>query len=248
MIVRGGGHRSQRIRTFGCQRLSHIEEDTFWKLWDRMEFKTLELHLDGQSPPDNVLWKRWVDGRGLISVKDKETSEFVCKLVKEVKVKGKSFRAWHKGEFGTGRLVTGFLKGSAFKGRTGEQLMMLLKKQNSLPGSHTGVVIKDLEDGRLMRFFADPNLWKDLVSRRFSQTNRKIKLKLGLSPAIFTLSKEQIPPGPTTTASEPTATAVTAAPAPTTASATPSDSGSVAATVGGGSVEKPSGNIEDPKT
>ena len=143
-------------------------------------------------PEGMCLWKRWKDGRGLICVKDEETSEFMCKLINETKIKGNEFRAWHRGEFGEGRLVTAFLNGPAFQRTSGEDIVKLVFKQNKLPGRSTGVLTKDSTDGRLLRFFADKTLWEHLLSLRTSKTNRKIKLLLGVAPEKFILSKDKV--------------------------------------------------------
>ena len=176
---------------FGDKERTPIAEETFYRLWDRIQQKGCERMLKGEDVPDNVLWKKWSQGRGLVSVGDKETSDFIIKLVEETKVNRRSFRAWRRGEFGEGRLVTGFLKGSGFKDRTGEELMTLLMKQNKLEGKHTGVVMKDESDGRLLRFFANPTLWKDLMSRRQNEKNRRVRLKLVFGPTTFVLSRDK---------------------------------------------------------
>ena len=188
----------------GVKDRSPIEEDEFFKLWDRMDFKTMDLMLEDETVPgDGVLWKKWTQGRGLICVKDKESSDFVKKLVSETKVKGKTFKAWHRGDFGEGRLVTGYLRGNAFKGRTGDQLMTLLVRCNKLAGKHTGVLMKDKDDGREFRFFANPVMWKDLVSR-LPGKQPKLKLKLGLGMPMFKLSKEKgAPKASTGTSNQP---------------------------------------------
>ena len=185
------GHEVLYIHS-GVKERDRIEEDAFYKLWDRIDYYTTELLLNGDDVPGaGVLWKKWTDGRGLIAVSDKETSDWIVKLVGETKVKGKSFKAWHRGDYGRGRLVTAHLKGNAFKGRTGAQLMTLVMKQNKLSGKHTGVLIRDKGEERVFRFFADPTLWKDLVSRRPNQKRRDLLLKLGLGMAKFVLSKEK---------------------------------------------------------
>ena len=157
--------------------------------------------LEGENVPgDGVLWKKWTQGRGLICVNDKESSDFVIELVSETKVKGKGFKAWKRGEFGEGRRVTGYLRGNAHKGRTGDQLMVMLVKFNKLVGNYTGVTMKDKEDGRELRFYADSVLWKDLVSRlpikSKSGDRNKLRLRLGLGFAKFKLWREKSNPAP----------------------------------------------------
>merc|ERR1711963_757865 len=63
-----------------------IPKETFRKLYDRINSHVLEKILAGQAVPDGILWRSWKDGRGLIAVDDKETSEFVCKLVGETQI------------------------------------------------------------------------------------------------------------------------------------------------------------------
>ena len=176
----------------GVKERSPITEDDFYKLWDRIDYKTMDKMLEDEAVPgDGVLWKKWTQGRGLICVKDQESSDFVKELVSETKVKGKSFKAWKRGDFGEGRRVTGYLKGNAHKGRSGDQLMKLLLKYNRLVGKHTGVLMKDTDQGRELHFFANPEMWKDLVSRLPNKRNPRLRLKLGLGMPMFKLWREK---------------------------------------------------------
>ena len=224
---------------YGTKERAALSEALFYKLWDRIDTMTVGMIVNGEEVPDGMcLWKRWKQDRGLICVKDEESSKFVCKLVNQTKVKGHSFRAWHRGEFGEGRLVTGFLGGSTFQSRSGEDIVKVLFKQNSLRGRTTGVVTKDDQEGRLLKFFADKELWQDLMSRRVSEANRKVKLKCGLSPKIFILSKEKViapAPAPTTNASAglpnppevaPSTTSIGAADKPAEVAVVPMEQGS----------------------
>ena len=61
--------------------------------------------------------------------------------------------------------------------------------QNKLKGRFTGTTSKVEEKGRLLKFFADQDLWDDLLARRQSQGLATVRLKMGVSPIFFTLSK-----------------------------------------------------------
>ena len=67
--------------------------------------------------------------------------------------------------------------------------MDALLVQNKLPGRHTGSIITTTDNGRLLQFFADKDLWEALVSRRKSKETSKLWLKLGITPVKLALSK-----------------------------------------------------------
>ena len=175
-------HQGQKERT-------PIPRETFTKLYDKINAIVLQKVMDGESVPDEILWRSWKDGRGLIAVKDKETSEFMCQIIGKIVIQQNSFRAWHRGEFGTGRLVTTHLEGNSFKIFGKDKLMDALLVQNKLPGRHTGSTITTTDNGRLLRFFADKDLWEALVSRRENKESSKLWLKLGVTPVKLALSK-----------------------------------------------------------
>ena len=42
-----------------------------------------------------------------------------------------------------------------------------------------------------MRFFADKDMWSDLLSRRKKDTDKQVSLHIGLDPIIFNLSLQK---------------------------------------------------------
>ena len=153
-----------------------------------MRLASIKL-LSGEEIPDRILWRSWKDGRGLIAVEDKETSDAVCKLIGQIQIQKTSFRAWHRGEFGEGRLVTCHLEGNVWKDYTKDTLMDLLLKQNKLPGRYTGAIITATDCGRLLKFFADKDLWEELLARRQSSSHSRLLLKLAWNQIRLQLSK-----------------------------------------------------------
>ena len=147
-----------------------ISRENFYKLWDLVAYKVLMEDMTG-SKPHNIIWRSWSNNRGLIAVGDKETADVVMKKINETtimspdKKENIGFKAWHRGEFGETYLVTGWLKGSHFKKFRGEQLMNIVINYNKLKGK-ANVKITDSEEGCLMRFFADPEMWADLLQQR----------------------------------------------------------------------------------
>ena len=171
-----------------------IPKDTFTKLWGRLETifhnDLITAITNGQdTPPDEINWRSWSQGRGLVSVKDKATSDYVIGQVAKIKIKKNSFRAWHRGEFGEGKLATAFLEGDFVKNNSGEMVMETIMKQNKLKGRYSGIITNVKENGRLLKFFSDQDLWNDLLGRRISQDTPKVKLKVCLSVGEFSLSK-----------------------------------------------------------
>ena len=67
--------------------------------------------------------------------------------------------------------------------------MNILLRQNKLPGRYMGSMLTGTDDGRLLKFFADQELWSDLLKRRDSRGQTKLWLKMGLTPVKFALSK-----------------------------------------------------------
>ena len=173
----------------GTNERSPIGREQFQKLYDRLQTQVLDRILKGENPPDRVLWRSWSKGRGLVATEDKETSEFICDLVKTTTLQKQNFRAWHRGEFGFSRLVTGHLEGNSMKSFSHDNVMLILMKQNKLSGEYTGVKFTDSESGRLLKFFANKEMWEDLMSRRSNMASSKVRMKLGISPVTFTLSK-----------------------------------------------------------
>ena len=75
-----------------------------------------------------------------------------------------------------------------------DNVMLILLKQNKLKGEYSGVKFTDSESGRLLKFFANKDLWEDLVSRRTNERSSKVRVKLGISPVTLTLSKPRQTP------------------------------------------------------
>ena len=166
-----------------------ILKEQFFKLFDRMNAGIIAKILDGKVVPDRVVWHSWSKGRGLIATADKETSDFIIGLVQETKLQKASFRAWRSSEFGHGRLATGHLKGNSTKSFSHDEIMKCIISQNSLKGQYVGVTFTDTPHGRVLRFYANKEMWTDLLAKRESQGTSKVWLKCGFSASEFTLSK-----------------------------------------------------------
>ena len=174
----------------GTQERAPIPKETFTKLYGRINCTILEKVLEGHLVPDEILWRSWKDGRGLIAVKDKETSDFICETVGKIQVGGHNFRAWHRGEFSRGRLATGYLDDNTFKSYSKENLLIILMRQNKLPGNNMGAILTTKDSGRLFQVFCDPEMWTALVAKR-EGLGAVINLKMGATPVKFKLSKEK---------------------------------------------------------
>ena len=92
--------------------------------------------------------------------------------------------------------------------------MEILLKQNKLPGQYTGMIVTSTDKGRLLKFFADPELWSELLKRRENPGQTKLWLKMGLTPVKFALSKSKettptVPAESVEEEAEPTVTPVT---------------------------------------
>ena len=96
-------HQGQKERT-------PIPRETFTKLYDKINAMVLQKVLDGESVPAEILWRSWKEGRDLIAVKDKETSEFLCQIIGKIIIQQNSFPAWNQGE-----IVTTHLEGNSFR-------------------------------------------------------------------------------------------------------------------------------------
>ncbi|XP_059079652.1 uncharacterized protein LOC131877855 [Tigriopus californicus] len=174
----------------GQKERSPLGRELFYKLWDKLQEGVVELLLKGETPPTNVLCHSWSQQRVLIAVGDEETSKAIIQLIAQMSIKQLKFRAWKRGEFGEGRLVTAFFAGNSLKLWGGDKLLKLLKSQNKLLGNHVGVKTTDTDKGRKMIFFADPILWKDLKGRATPLAQHKVVLRLGLAQYVFHLSQK----------------------------------------------------------
>ena len=156
-----------------------------------MQAKMFEDILEGKGPevPPVVLWHSWSEGRGLVAVANKETSDLFCQEIDKVSWRGMTFRAWHRQEFSEGRLVTGHLMGTATQRFKGDQIMRILFSQNKLQGQHKGVKVSMTTQGTLIRFFADPELWEDLLRRRPNQEGNRVDLTMAWVTVRFNLSR-----------------------------------------------------------
>lgn len=176
---------------YGDKERLPIDKDLFYKLWDKVNLATFETMQKGVYVPDNILWRSWSQNRGLVAVGDKATSDHICALIRTIKVKKSSFRAWHREEFSEGRLVTGFVTGQGLKHIPVEEVVRIILHQNRLKGAIMGASAKETEGGRLIRFFADPGLWADLLARREDKKKRTVRLKLAMSLFMAHLSREK---------------------------------------------------------
>lgn len=174
----------------GQKERSPLSKELFYKVWDKLQGEVVELLLKGENPPTNVLWHSWSQQRGLIAVGDAETSKAITQMIAKISIKTQKFRAWKRGEFGEGRLVTAFFAGNGLKLWGGDKLMELLKSQNKILGNHVGVKTTDSDKGRKIIFFADPVMWRDLTQRATPLAKHKVVLRLGLSQFVFHLSRK----------------------------------------------------------
>ena len=71
--------------------------------------------------------------------------------------------------------------------------MSVLIRQNKLVGNYTNATVKpsDKGPGRVLRFWADQELWNDLLSRRETVCDTKLWLKMAAQPVKASLSKEK---------------------------------------------------------
>ena len=69
--------------------------------------------------------------------------------------------------------------------------MKVLFKQNQLKGQHKGVKATGTDQGTLIKFFADQELWADLLQRRHNPNGSKVLLSLGFVQVLFNLSRNQ---------------------------------------------------------
>ena len=177
----------------GTENRAPIPRETFEKLYDRINMWYMDKILEGEAVHDNIIWRSWKDGRGLICTGDKESSDYISELIGKIQIQKTSFKAWKRGQFGFGRLVTCELEGKIFNSLSKERLMSVLMKQNKLVGNYTNATVKpsDKGPGRVLRFWADQELWKDLISRRETVCDTKLWLKMAAQPVKASLSKEK---------------------------------------------------------
>ena len=175
----------------GTKERTAIEKDVFYKLMDSYQSKSLFKVLEGAEFPDKILWHSWKDGRGLVAVGDKETSEYFIKELSSIKVGKEVFRAWHRDQASEGKLVSIWLAGSAYCRFKPEQLTKALLKQNDLKGQAAGAKFKGPgKGGRLLIFFADKDLWAGLLAQSSSATGGKVVLRLGSFQVLAQLSRD----------------------------------------------------------
>ena len=94
----------------GLTRRSALLEEDWKKIWSSLhEIWAEKLISDEWDPSIKVVWSTWYKERGLIACQNEATVNFVRNLVTEIKLDGKYFRAWKRGEFGFPSLVTIFL-------------------------------------------------------------------------------------------------------------------------------------------
>ena len=102
-----------------------------------------EVWSDKWDPYKNIRfpWNKWVKGMGIIGCLNPDSVEYMVKLASEIKVLGKTFKAWRKGEYGFSTLVTLVLPPGAEKIKK-ENLVPLILKQNGLAGTGKHTVPK----------------------------------------------------------------------------------------------------------
>ena len=175
----------------GTKERMAIEKDVFYKLMDKYQSRSMDKVFEDITFPNKLLWHSWKDGRGLVAVGDKETSDYFIKELSVIKVGKDVFRAWHRDQVSEGKLVSVWLAGNGYARFKPEHIIKALKKQNDLEGQATGAKFKGQgKNGKLLIFFADKNLWAGLLARSTSATGGKAVLRLGSFQVVAQLSRD----------------------------------------------------------
>jgi hypothetical protein len=132
----------------------------------------------------DVIWCGWKSDRGLIGCADKETVEFVKKVVAKVKIGEMTYKAWERGQTGLGSLVTMTIP-ATFNGINDGKLFKVILKQNEMTGSATGGQIERSGEERIIRFCADQVLLEGLGKLGGI-------VRLGLGRIGFKINQEEI--------------------------------------------------------
>ena len=74
-----------------------------------------------------INWNGFKSERGLIACADENTSSWVRKTVADIKIGGKSFRAWRRNEYGDRKVMLAFCE-PFYKALSGESLLSMIKK------------------------------------------------------------------------------------------------------------------------
>ena len=94
----------------GLTRRSALSKEDWKKIWSLLHEMWAEKLITNQWDPSiKVVWSTWYKKRGLIACQNEATVNFVRNIIADIKLDGKCFRAWKKGEFGFPTLVTIFL-------------------------------------------------------------------------------------------------------------------------------------------
>ena len=175
----------------GTKERAAIEKDVFYKLMDKYQSKSMDKVFEDITFPNKLLWHSWKDGRGLVAVGDKETSDYFIKELSVLKVGKDVFRAWHRNQVSEGKLVSVWLAGNGYARFKPEHIIKALLKQNGLEGQATGAKFKvQGKGGKLLIFFADKNLWAGLLAQSTSATGGKAVLRLGSFQVVAQLSRD----------------------------------------------------------
>ncbi len=119
----------------GTEEHLFIDKNLFSRVIDTIE----KMILADQSENVPQVWCsfiRWAGGKRLLGCLDKENADYISQIVSKVKINGKTFRAWPRGEYGKLKRLT-FYVPSQNSLLAGQASMDCLVHQNKLPGTHS---------------------------------------------------------------------------------------------------------------
>lgn len=115
----------------GSELRETMGRDTWKVLLQKAQTRIMDLTLEEGFAP-NVDWTGFKNGTGVIATTDDESRTFVKKVIDELTVEGKAFKAWPKGEKETKTFVTIKLPAS-MKGYATGKIIQVLEKANKIP-------------------------------------------------------------------------------------------------------------------
>ena len=130
-----------------------IPEDLFNKLVDVVEERVIE---DRDAPKLKCSFTRWTGGKGLLGCQDEMTAKYLSNTISEIRVAGRSFKAWPRGELGRLDRLTFYTPDFA-KLPAGKPVVDQMVHQNDLPGEY--VLYSFQKVGSVDRTGADRKGW-----------------------------------------------------------------------------------------
>ncbi len=118
----------------GTEERTFMDEATFTTLMEEMEKRTLAADTK-EVPPIWCAYTRWAGGRGLLGCLNQATADYIRQTIAGIKIDGKSFKAWCRGEQGRLARVT-FYTPALSSLPAGKAVMDQLIHQNELPGTY----------------------------------------------------------------------------------------------------------------